>query len=307
MGRPIMSRKTVNSIAELISFRRKQIESIDWNKLDIAAFSLQQTNINGRECPHCGSHHVVSKGNYKKRKRYQCRGCGKSYNDLTNTPFSGIHDLEKIKKYLICMIEGCSIRKAARICGISVPTSFDWRHRLLDIFKSLPSPRLKNVLELAEIQMDYSHKGQRTKLTQKLRDTKISIVMTSDRNGLMDSDVIALEHRQQNPIFHRIARITDSHTDLIASPQFLNDYDFTSEINIKSQNSPYSSPKTIHLITTAFQQWMKRFHGVATKYLSNYLHWFDLLDNIIFSNNHNTDSTRSLICILLRNQLPTLS
>jgi transposase-like protein len=26
--------------------------------------------------------------------------------------------------------------------------------------------------------------------------------------------------------------------------------------------------------------WMKRFKGVATKYLSNYLHWFEFIDSI---------------------------
>lgn len=40
-------------------------------------------------CVHCGSTSVKRNGIYKTRQRYLCKNCGRSFNDMTNTPFSG--------------------------------------------------------------------------------------------------------------------------------------------------------------------------------------------------------------------------
>ena len=94
-----MSNKKVKSFDELVPLKFNRLNQHNTKIADISSYSLQQTYINSRECPHCGSHHVLSNGNYKGRKRYLCKECGKSYNDLTKTPFSGIHDLNKILEY----------------------------------------------------------------------------------------------------------------------------------------------------------------------------------------------------------------
>jgi len=272
----------INPLEQLISIKLNQTDKRNWQKDSISAFSLKQTYINSRECPHCGSHSVVSKGNYKARKRYQCRACGKSYNDLTKTPFSGIHDLDKIKKYLNCLVSGDSIRKAADIVEISVTTSFNWRHKLLNGLSRLPSPKMKNVKEILELEIPYSHKGQRSRLSSALRRSNVSAVFVCDRTGKLDSDSIAYSQRAMNPIFNRINNISNEHTDLICSPNFANILNPT-KINIKTTHSSYTNPNIITQTVAIWQAWMQRFHGVATKYLSNYLHWFDYLDNTLFN------------------------
>lgn len=281
--------------AENLTFFRSHIlNKSNWDALDISSFSLAQTYINSRECPFCSSHNVVSKGNYKGRKRYQCRNCGKSFNDLTNTPFSGIHNLDKLKKYLNCLISGYSIRKAATIVGVSVTTSFFWRHRLLDGLKKLPSPKMKNVKEMLEIDIPYSQKGQRTRLSESKMKAKVSVVFICDRNGKLDSDSISFPQRDKNPLFKRIAEITNEHSDFICSPKFLNNM-FPLETKIKSSNSNYTKPIIINQIEENWKIWMQRFHGVATKYLSNYLHWFDYLDNTLLSSNKSSNFVQLLL------------
>jgi len=272
----------LNPVDKLIYMRLNETDKRNWKKQSISAFSLQQTYINSRECPHCGSHNVVSKGNYKARKRYQCRDCDKSYNDLTKTPFSGIHHLDKLKKYLNCLIRGDSIRKAADIVEISVTTSFSWRHKLLNGLSLLPSPKMKNVKEILELEMPYSHKGQRSRLSNTLRRSKVSAVFVCDRTGKLDSDSITYSNRAKNPIFGRISEISNEHTDIICSPK-LNNIINSLNINIKATHSSYSTLDLINQTVSSWQAWMKRFHGVATKYLSNYLHWFDYLDNTLFN------------------------
>jgi len=277
-----MNNIRIYPVEELISLRLNETDKHNWSKQSISAFSLKQTYINSRECPHCGSHNVVSKGNYKDRKRYQCRDCGKSYNDLTKTPFSGIHNLDKIKKYLNCLISGDSIRKAADIVEISVTTSFSWRHKLLNGLSRLPSPKMKNVKEMLELEIPYSHKGQRSTLSKNQRKSKLSAVFVCDRTGKLDSDSIAYSKRDTNPIFNRINEISNKHTDIICSPKLINIIN-SLNINIKTTQSSYTKPYLINQTVSSWIAWMKRFHGVASKYLSNYLHWFDYLDNTLFN------------------------
>jgi len=276
-----MSDINIHQIDLLISSCFNESDKYQWEKQDIATYSLNQTYINSRECPHCLSHRVVSKGNYKKRKRYLCRDCGKSYNDLTRTPFSGIHNLDKIKKYLNCLINGNSIRKAADIVEISVTTSFSWRHKLLNGLRRLPSPKMKNVKEVLELEMPYSHKGQRSRLSNVQRKSKVSAVFVCDRTGKLDSESVTYCNRESNPIFRRIQEISNSHTDIICSPNLANIIDIK-DVNIKTTHSSYSQPHLVQQTVNTWQAWMKRFHGVATKYIANYLHWFDYLDNTQF-------------------------
>lgn len=277
-----MCDKMFNPLEKLISIKLKQSDKLNWQKESISSFSLKQTYINSRECPHCGSHNVVSKGNYKARKRYQCRNCGKSYNDLTKTPFSGIHNLDKIKKYLKCLIRGDSIRKAADIVEISVTTSFSWRHKLLNGLSRLPSPKMKNVKEILELKIPYSHKGQRTKISRAQMRTNVSAVFVCDRTGKLDSDSIEYSHRFKNPIFNRINEISNEHTEIICSPKLANIIN-PLNLNVKTTHSSYTTPEIINQTVSSWQAWMQRFHGVATRYLSNYLHWFDYLDNTFFN------------------------
>lgn len=268
----------MNNIEEYIALSSSIDGSQNWQIQDISSFSLMHTFINSRECPHCGSHHVVSKGNYRGRKRYQCKDCGVSYNDLTKTPFSGIHNLDKIKKYLNSMIRGDSIRKAAEIVNVSITTSFYWRHKLLNGLSRLPSPKMKNVKEIKELEIPYSHKGQRSKLPSEVMRSKISAVFVCDRTGKLDSDSITFSERCNNPIFRRLREITNQHTDIICPPIFENIMG-NLDGNIKTTNTSYTQPLLINHIINSWQTWMKRFHGVASKYLANYLHWFDYLDN----------------------------
>jgi len=159
-----MSNRIIDPNRELNNFNAAKINEYNQQIDNISIFSLRQTYINSRECPHCGSHHVLSNGNYKERKRYLCKSCGKSYNDLTKTPFSGIHNLNKIMSYLDLMINGDSIRKAALAVNISATTSFNWRHKLLNGLDQLPAPRMKNVREIVEIEIPYSQKVKKITL-----------------------------------------------------------------------------------------------------------------------------------------------
>ncbi len=43
-----------------------------------------------------------------------------------------------------------TIRQSAQDVGISVPTAFDWRHKILTALHSLPKPALTGIVEADE-------------------------------------------------------------------------------------------------------------------------------------------------------------
>lgn len=47
---------------------------------------LKNILSSGLGCVHCGSTDVKRNGKYRSRQRYLCKDCGKSFNDMTNTP-----------------------------------------------------------------------------------------------------------------------------------------------------------------------------------------------------------------------------
>ena len=48
-----------------------------------------------RRCPHCAREGAVSRGMARGLRRYQCKGCGRTFNALSGTPLSGLHHKER--------------------------------------------------------------------------------------------------------------------------------------------------------------------------------------------------------------------
>ena len=64
-------------------------------------------------CPYCQGVDIVGHGNYKGRKRYKCKICAKTFNDLTGTSVSCIHKTDEWKSYLHCIADNLTLREAA--------------------------------------------------------------------------------------------------------------------------------------------------------------------------------------------------
>ena len=87
---------------------------------------------NNHHCPFCKGNKVRKNG----RQQMYCRDCKKYYTLKTNTIFfSSKKPLTLWKKYIDLMIEGKSLRYIANELGISVPTSFYWRHKILSVLR----------------------------------------------------------------------------------------------------------------------------------------------------------------------------
>ena len=79
-------------------------------------------------CAHCHSDNVRKFGFQQGRQRYQCKDCHRTCNALTETPLANIKATDVLDQYLACMTTSMTLRPSARVCGISLDTSFHWRH-----------------------------------------------------------------------------------------------------------------------------------------------------------------------------------
>ncbi len=58
----------------------------------------------GTKCPHCHSKHIIKRGHDETqpaRQKYECKGCGKRFDDLTGTVFAGHH--QPLKIWILCL------------------------------------------------------------------------------------------------------------------------------------------------------------------------------------------------------------
>ena len=58
----------------------------------------------GRKCPFCESQRVIRRGfdeTESAKQRYECKECGKRFDDLTGTIFSGHH--QPLKVWILCL------------------------------------------------------------------------------------------------------------------------------------------------------------------------------------------------------------
>jgi len=280
----------------------------DPNKITSLLKSIREARFaSGLGCVHCGSTSVKRNGKYRSRQRYLCSDCGKSFNDMTNTPFSGSHYPEKWVKYIELMVEGYTLPKIAERLQIHISTAFYWRHKILNALGSQGFNQLQGIVESDETFFRESMKGKEiTHRKAKKRgekdkkrgisNLKIAVVVAQDRNG----SVIARIAGRGRPKAEEIDMVIGEYIDpsaLLCTDTATNYKKFAKIKGLKhetvNERQKQRVKKGIYHIQhvnnfhNRLKAWMVRFQGVATKYLDNYLYWFRWLDlgkNLSFEN-----------------------
>jgi transposase-like protein len=117
------------------------------------------------ECPHCGSEDIGSWGQYYRNpglKRYICKGCGKTFNDLTGTILHCSHlPLSGWLLAAFLMALGCSLSRTACEIGSRFRNVYriGWHLRNLALSYEI-SRKLEGIVEVDEIYQTCGMKGQ---------------------------------------------------------------------------------------------------------------------------------------------------
>lgn len=278
----------------------------------------------GLACPHCGeSGNIKKNGTYRGRQRYLHKTCGQTFNDLTNTPIHRTKHPEKWTAYLRAMEQGYSLRKCAKIVGISLQASFEWRHKILHALSQIKSQSLQGIVEADETYVLYSEKGKR-KLPRKARKRG----GVAKQRGISNEQVCVLVARDRTK--HTVAevatfgRLSAATLDQILTSRLhtgvilCTDEEPTFRKYAREQKLPHEKvnpgkkryvTKEIYHIQNVnayherFKTFLYRFRGVATKYLNHYVAYHRFLD--VTSSQSELARTRELFHQALRQPMKT--
>ena len=246
-----------------------------------------------RRCPHCSSEGAVSRGMARGLRRYQCKGCGRTFNALSGTPLSGLHHKERWLSFGASLAKGETVKASAARCDVAVSTAFRWRHRFLAAARS-DSEVLKGIVEADETYVLESRKGARG-LGRKARRRggkakkrglsreHVPVLMAADRSGTTVSavlprvDAAALTAALDPVVVKDALLVSDGGASyppcaaaLGVSHEALNrsmGERVRGDLHVQTVNSRHSRLK----------DFLRPRRGIATRYLDNYLSWFHLV------------------------------
>ncbi|TNE81301.1 MAG: IS1595 family transposase [Bacteroidetes bacterium] len=247
-------------------------------------------------CLNCCSSKVMGYGFTPRRvRRYRCNDCKHVFSETSGTAVSRIRDLKKFNHYIFCMLSGYSLRASASDVGISLQTSFAWRHIILNSLQNVRELTFSNIVEVDETFILHSEVGNKNIKGRKPRKrggkaksdgiTKahVSVYVCTDREG---KSLLAVGGRGKltKAAIHRTIGNTISSENTVISDSDRNLAFYLKDRNIKqiklsARKKERVKDKIFHIQHTnnlqqRLKDWLRKFKGVASKYLQNYLNWF---------------------------------
>jgi len=265
----------------------------------------RQTHISntGLICPKCRMKDVVGYGSYKNTKRYKCKSCSKTFNSLTDTAIHWIHKKELLKEYLYFMLQGYSLRQICRRMDICLKTAFDWRHKILGSLSTDESTKLTGIIEADETFFLFSEKGNKKIKHRKSRrrggeaskkginKDHVTVLTVYERKTSKCFNTVVCRGRiTKRAIESGLGKWLDGQQSILCtdSHKSFEGFALDNNIDIKRifvRRKEYVIDKIYHTqhvnnIHGNLKRWMFRFNGVATKYLQNYMNYFNFVSKI---------------------------
>lgn len=320
MKKEIYDLRLDNIVSELSGLRRADLEKLAeqvsailmGNKQqDLSVYSFSNDAV--LTCHKCGSVHLAKHGkDARGKQRYKCKDCNATRTANSANIFSGSHkDAEQWKKFIMFTLEGRNLRYCAEQCRISLPTSFNWRHKILSALTSKQfSDTFNGLVEIDEAFVNVSFKGNHSKSKkfamprpayQRGSDNKnrnaserACVVCAAERNKGFSGVVThrgALNHSILSAVFDN--HITDDTIVLTDESTALKKYfgskpyvhmplgttiNEVTQKNVPIVKGPYHI-NNINSLHQRFRSFLKQYNGVSTKHLNGYVALFIWLEN----------------------------
>jgi transposase-like protein len=251
-------------------------------------------------CRRCQSVRVVRNGQAGGLQRYKCRSCGTTFNALTGSPLAGLRHRDKWLLQAEALDEGLSVRKAAARLDVHRTTAFRWRHRFLALPREIKAQQLAGVAEADETYLLCSYKGQPSRLraeqTRKprrrggratkpgLSAEQVPILVVRNRAGQTTDFVLEAANKRCVSAVLKVAVADDAvlctdGSNMLATVARELDIEHHA-INILRGERTRGAwhIQNVNAYHGRLKGWMRRFKGISTFYLPNYLGWFRALD-----------------------------
>ncbi len=267
--------------------------------LDEVSAAVQRRHEAHPQCPHCASPTVVRNGHANGLQRYCCRACSRSFNALTGTPLARLRQREKWLTQAQALDQGLSVRRAAAQLQVHRTTAFRWRHRFLQLPSHLRPAALQGVAEADETYELRSFKGQRQLLAQAQRparrhgghaakrglsEEQIPVLVLRDRSGATTDFVLPRNSKAcvvavlPKALAPDVALCTDGSGMLAAAARQVGLEHHAVNLTSGPRCRGAWHIQNVNAYHSRFKGWMRRFNGIASSYLENYLGWFRALD-----------------------------
>lgn len=249
------------------------------------------------QCPRCQCPRFVKKGKTATGQRYLCQGCERAFGASTNKVL-GMSKLEHSawQEFVTCFVDGVTIRRSAQRCKVSVKTAFFMRHRLLEIIeknheRAAIGGGVHGYIDETYFPLNYkgstpigrkAHRRGKSSGARGLSKNLACIVMGTTSTGESFYQLAGCgglsKKRARLALSDIVKENAHIHTDGAAA------YDGLFEQlgathrcwDTKKERGRLSPVNSLHSKTKRF---MRRFNGVATKYMPRYLAWMLWLDN----------------------------
>lgn len=253
---------------------------------------IEEAAAPGLGCPRCQGRQLYRHGAKSGLQRFRCRACGRTFNSLTGTPLARLRHKAKWLDFSQCMLDSRTVRKAAAIVEVAKNTSLRWRHRFLTLVKTDRPACLNGIAEADETFLLESQKGARDlqrparkragKAAKRgISDEQVCILVARDRTGgtvdfvagrgpvtvaqlkthlmpvLAPDTLLVTDGNKAYQSFARQQGISHQYVNVRAGERV------RGAVHVQNVNGYHSR----------FHTWLRKFNGVATHYLANYLGW----------------------------------
>ena len=262
---------------------------------------IQAARLSHLRCPRCQGISFYRHGAANGLQRYRCRECGRSFNALTGTPLARLRHKAKWIDYLSGMLDSRTVRKAAAKVGVAKNTSMRWRHRFLAWTKNDRPAPLTGITEADETFLLESQKGARTMIrparkhggkasTPGISSELVCILVARDRGGMTWDFVTGRGPVTKAQLHRHLGPVLSSGTLLVtdgnrAYRTFAREAGVEhAYVNVSGGVRVADHPRgpvhvqNVDAYHSRFHGWLRRFNGVATRYLPNYLGWCWAID-----------------------------
>ena len=260
-------------------------------------------------CPNCGSIHIKKNGTTAKiGQRYYCNDCHKSFSTATSsfTFHSRVSD-EQWKKFIDYEIAKLPLREEAYFLDLSVTTCYFMRHKLYRAVESLHlNDKLEKTAQLDSSYFKINLKGTKPhnmpRISKKRGGTsaysgvshhKICVVTAIDENDHMIMNIAGLGQETADKYSLVSSKFDD--VDLIVSDsktcirQFSNSLEINNDvIRVKPTMKNYKTDSgntlaDVNELIENYRTSSKIYHGVATRYLQDYLNFFVYRKQLLYT------------------------
>ncbi|MCK0506681.1 IS1595 family transposase [Aromatoleum anaerobium] len=289
----------IEQLRALTRRQREQVKALLAKDDDGARCStLIESRLGGDGgCPHCGAKSLYRHGLAGGLQRYRCRSCHKTFNALTGTPLARLRKREKWLAYGQAMLDSLTVRKAAAVLGVHRNTTFRWRHRFLTWAKNDRPAHLQGITEADETYLLESDKGSR-RLARKprkrggaatqrgLSNEQVCVLVARDRTGQTLDFVTGKGQITKAQLKTVLPPVLDPDALLVSDGNPTYRY-FALDTGLSHEAVNLSAGirvrgayhvQNVNAYHSRLHAWLGIFHGVATKYLPNYLGWRRALD-----------------------------